>query len=223
MVIREKYVTEDDGFSIKTAEQLIVLRLTDGVATSQLVQQKDGAWVFGEVSPIRQSNGKAFSEIPFTFIGSENNDADVDDSPMYDLAKVNIAHYRNSADYEESIFIAGQPTLFVSGVTDDWRDYYDGVTLNAQGQEVTTQGHPITLGSRTAHLLGEGSTAQLLQANANMALFELMVHKEQQMVALGAKLINTSTTTKTATSTNSENATNTSVLSTIANKRIGRI
>ena len=152
VVIREKYVTEDDGFSLKTAEQLIVLRLTDGVATSQIVQQKDGAWVFGEVSAIRQLNGKAFAEIPFTFIGSENNDADVDDSPMFDLAKVNIAHYRNSADYEESIFIAGQPTLFVSGVTDDWRDYYDGVTVNAQGQEVMTQGHPITLGSRTAHL-----------------------------------------------------------------------
>ena len=217
VVIREKYVTEDDGFSLKTAEQLIVLRLTDGVATSQIVQQKDGAWVFGEVSPIKQSNGKAFSEIPFTFIGSENNDADVDDSPMFDLAKVNIAHYRNSADYEESIFIAGQPTLFVSGVTDDWRDYYDGVTVNAQGQEVTTQGNPITLGSRTAHLLGEGSTAQLLQADANTALFEAMSHKEQQMVALGAKLIDTSTTNKTATEANSENATNTSVLSTIAN------
>ncbi|MCK6158022.1 DUF4055 domain-containing protein [Moraxella osloensis] len=218
VVIREKYVTEDDGFSLKTAEQLIVLRLTDGVATSQLVQQKDGQWVFGEVSAIRQSNGKAFSEIPFTFIGSENNDADVDDSPMYDLAKVNIAHYRNSADYEESIFLAGQPTLFVSGVTDAWRDeYYDGVTIDANGKEVFTEGHPITLGSRTAHLLGVGSTAQLLQADANTALFEAMSHKEQQMVALGAKLIDTSTTNKTATEANSENATNTSVLSTIAN------
>ena len=50
-----------------------------------------------------------------------------------------------------------------------------------------------------------------------MALFEAMTHKEQQMVALGAKLIDTSTTTKTATEANSDNATNTSVLSTIAN------
>ena len=85
------------------------------------------------------------------------------------------------------------------------------------GKEVFTEGHPITLGSRIAHLLGVGSTAQLLQADANTALFEAMTHKEQQMVALGAKLIDTSTTTKTATEANSDNATNTSVLSTIAN------
>ena len=217
VVIRETYVAEDDGFSVKQGEQLIVLRLTDGVATSQIVRKENGVWVFGDVSVIRQASGKPFNEIPFTFIGAENNEADVDDGPMFDLASVNIAHYRNSADYEESIFIAGQPTLFVSGVTDEWRDYYDGVTITADGKEVYTKGHPITLGSRTAHLLGEGSAATLLQANANMALFEAMVHKEQQMVALGAKLIDTNTINKTATQANSENVINTSVLSTIAN------
>lgn len=217
VVIRESYVTEDDGFSIKTAEQLLVLRLTDGVATSQVIQNKDGAWLPLDVNVIRQSNGSAFTEIPFVFIGAENNDADVDDSPLFDLAKVNISHYRNSADYEESIFIAGQPTLFVTGVTDDWRDYYDGISISANGTEVQQQANPITLGSRTAHLLGKNSTAILLQAQANMALYEAMVHKEEQMVALGAKLIDVNTSTKTATEANSDTATNTSILSTIAN------
>lgn len=217
VVIRESYVTKDDGFSVETADQLIVLRLTNGVATSQLWQNIDGRWQAGQVNVIKQSNGKAFTEIPFTFIGAENNDPDVDDSPLYDLAKVNIAHYRNSADYEESIFIAGQPTLFINGVTDDWRDYYDGIETNELGQEVQTDGNPITLGSRTAHLLGEGSTAQLLQAEANTALYEAMSHKEQQMVSLGAKLVELNTIAKTATEANADTATNTSILSTIAN------
>ena len=217
VVIRESYVTKDDGFSIETGEQLIVLRLNDDMATSQIWRNIDGQWLADEISIIRQANGQAFTEIPFVFIGAENNDADVDDSPMYDLAKVNIAHYRNSADYEESIFIAGQPTLFVTGVTDDWRDYYDGISISANGAEVQGTPNPITLGSRTAHLLGENSTAILLQAQANMALYEAMVHKEEQMVALGAKLIDVNTSTKTATEANSDTATNTSILSTIAN------
>ena len=217
IVIRESYVTKDDGFTVEMADQLIVLRLTEGQATSQIVQQQNGQWVFGPVNVIRQANGKPFEEIPFTFIGAENNDPDVDDLPLYDLAKVNIAHYRNSADYEESIFLAGQPTLFINNVTDDWRDYYDGIEVDANGNEAETGSHEITLGSRTAHLLGMNSTATLLQAQANSALFEAMGHKEKQMVALGAKLIDTDSSMKTATEANSDNATNTSILATIAN------
>ena len=39
---------------------------------------------------------------------------------MYDLAVLNIAHYRNSADYEESCFVTGQPTVWASGLTEAW-------------------------------------------------------------------------------------------------------
>ena len=46
--------------------------------------------------------------IPFQFLGSENNDTSIDDSPLYDMAEVNIGHYRNSADYEEAAYRSGE-------------------------------------------------------------------------------------------------------------------
>jgi len=53
----------------------------------------------------RQSDGSLWDEIPFSFIGSINNDETIDKAPLYDIAEINISHYRNSADYEESSFL----------------------------------------------------------------------------------------------------------------------
>ena len=52
--------------------------------------------------------------IPFTFIGATNNDHTIDDAPLLPLAELNIGHFRNSADNEESSFVVGQPTLFIA-------------------------------------------------------------------------------------------------------------
>lgn len=53
--------------------------------------------------------GTRFNYIPFYFAGSENNDPNYDEIPLLDLSLLNVGHYRNSADQEESGFIAGQP------------------------------------------------------------------------------------------------------------------
>ena len=59
--------------------------------------------------------------------------------------------------------------------------------------------------------------AQLLQSQADSALFEAMKHKEEMMVALGAKIIEVGASgNMTATQANNEQAEETSVLSTIA-------
>ncbi len=68
----------------------------------------------------KKGNGTNWDRIPFSPIGSENNDPMPDKPPMEDLAHLNIGHYRNSADYEEACFIAGQPTPWASGLTEDW-------------------------------------------------------------------------------------------------------
>lgn len=203
VVLRESYVSKDDGFEATVSDQLLVLRLENGVATAEIFRDENLSWVSQGVNVLKDSNGKPFTELPFTFIGSDNNDADIDDSPLYDLASVNIAHYRNSADYEESVFIAGQPTLFIAGVTDDWQEHYED--------------NPIVLGVRTAHLLGVGSTVDMLQAQPNTMTYEAMTHKEQQMIALGAKLIEPNSSTKTATEATGDIVDSTSVLSTLAN------
>lgn len=140
--------------------------------------------------------------IPFTFIGSENNDADVDNPPLYDLAAVNIAHYRNSADYEDAINLVGQPTPVLAGLAQDW-------------VENVLHGS-VSLGSRAAIPLPVGATAQLLQASPNTMVKEGMDAKEKQMVALGAKLIEAASVPRTATEAQIDQTSERSALSSCA-------
>ena len=64
-------------------------------------------------------------EIPFTFVGAQNNDPSIDESPLYDIAMINLGHYRNSADYEESVFWCGQAQPWISGLDEQWRDWME--------------------------------------------------------------------------------------------------
>lgn len=204
VVLSESYVESDDGFEQETGEQLLVLRLDDdNLATSQIYKKsKDGEWVAEAINNILDSSGARLDTIPFYPFGAVNNDLDIDDIPMYDIAHLNIAHFRDSADYQESMFIAGQPTLVVSGLTQQWVN------------EVLKDG--ISIGSRSAPLLPVGANAQLLQAATNGALMESMQHKEAQMTALGAKLIEEGGSTKTATEAAQDNAEESNTLTNIA-------
>lgn len=167
-------------------------RWIDGVVHHSLYQ-KDGVW--REV----RTGVLSVTDIPFTFFGSNDNDETMDDAPLYDLAVLNLAHYRNSADYEEGNFIAGQPSLFITGLTKEW------VT------DIVNQGNPIRLGARTANILGSGANAFLLQADANSGLYQALQDKKDQMVALGARLIEPNGGTKTATEAQSDKADETSI------------
>lgn len=130
-------------------------------------------------------NGKPLDEIPFQFVGSEANDIWPDRPPLYDLASLNIAHYRNSADYEEACFITGQPTPVITGVTEQW---VENVLKGA-----------IQLGSRGSISLPVGGDAKLLQASPNQMPLEAMKAKEEQAISLGAKLVQHQKTVRTAT------------------------
>lgn len=204
VVIEDEYTKADDGFEEKTDKEWIVLRLV-GEAYTVEYWRNDG----GTAKPVRgpfqptDALGRKFKEIPFTFVGSENNDPDVDRAPMYDMASLNIAHYRNSADFEEASYIVGQPTPWFSGLTESWVKN----VLNGR----------VELGSRAAIALPENASAGLLQATETTMAFDAMEHKERQMVALGARLVQSEGTQRTLGEAKMEDASETSILSTVAN------
>jgi hypothetical protein len=146
--------------------------------------------------------GNPLTEIPFTFVGAENNDEIPDSPPLYPLAVLNVGHYRNSADYEESVFIIGQPTLVITGLDTEWWEQ----TLQKK----------IALGSRGGIPLPKDADAKLLQVEPNVMAKEAMEHKEKQMVAIGAKLVEQKEVEQTATQANINNTSETSVLADIA-------
>lgn len=204
VVLSEKEVCDDDGFEAEFDEYYRVLRLVNGVYVSEIWYFDDtiNDFVLESTATPLKGDGSTWEYIPFTFIGAENNDPQPDLPPLYDLAVINLAHYRNSADYEESCYIVGQPTPYFAGLTEGWvKDVLNG---------------RIPLGARAAVLLPEGGSAGLLQAAENTMPKEAMEAKERQMVALGARLVEQSTVQRTAMEAGMEEASTSSLLATCA-------
>ncbi len=193
-----------DGFAWHSTKQYRVLQLVNGVYSQCIYQETSGsAGAVGgsydylsdgipsgyqndtteqgqykkvaEFTPLK-SDGSTWGEIPFMFFGSINNDPKMDVSPLYDLAVLNLGHYRNSADYEESIFICGQPTVFLHGEA----SLEEFQSLYPEG---------IRMGARSGYYLGINGGATLLQPSPNQLADAAMKRKEEQAVAIGARII----------------------------------
>ena len=198
VVLKEQYIAEDDGFKKKMEDQYRVLKLENGVYTVTIYQKKAGELSsMGKVTP-KQSNGKPFDYIPFEFVGSQNNDAGIDPPPLLDLANLNVAHFRNSCDFEEMVFMLGQPTPVITGLDKDWVDNV------LKGR--------VVLGSQVALPLPEGCDAFLLQIDESQLAMSAMEHKERQAVALGARLVQSAQVQRTAKEAGMEEASEQSLL-----------
>jgi hypothetical protein len=203
VVLMEPHTAAIDEFASKQIARYRVLRLVGNVYTVEIYEASEtGAKLIAGPYTPRNYSGQTYDEIPFRFIGPRESSAAIEKPPLYDLCSLNIAHYRNSADYEESCFTVGQGTLVISGLTEHW------VKNVLSGK--------IKLGGRGALPLPEGAAANLLQAEPNGQPFEAMKHKEAQMIGLGAKLIEPAQVQRTATEAEYEEAAETSVLSSVA-------
>lgn len=219
VVISEQFPVDGDGFELSYGEQWRVLRLegadtdnpryyielyrrvkmdNDQGAPTNPENAGAGEIVLHDTINPLDNDGKPLSHIPFYFVGSNNNNASPDNPPLHSIAKVNLAHYRNSADYEEACFMVGQPTAWVSGVDKTWVD--------------DVWGGKLYLGSRAIVVLPPEGAAGLLQAQPNSLPFEAMKQKQEQIVALGAKLAEPGQVQRTLGEARLEEATQASVL-----------
>jgi hypothetical protein len=202
VVLNESAQVVDDGFETKYTDQWRVLRLVNGLYQVTLyTRDPEGKLTETNYQP-KDASGKPFDFIPFTFVGALNNDPSVDLPPLYDLASLNIGHWRNSCDWEDSCFMCGQPTPVISGLTTTWAEK---ILKNK-----------LRLGSRGYLPLPENCTATLLQANPNVLPKEAMAIKERQMIALGARLVEQQQVTRTLGEAKLEMSTEISVLGSCA-------
>lgn len=121
-------------------------------------------------------DGSRLTRIPFIFVGSKNLKPTIDKAPLLDIAVINLAHYRNSADFEEMVFVVGQPTLALTGLTEGW---VNNIWKNA----------PLQVGARSSIQLPVNGDAKFLQVNESQISNLAMLRKEEQMTALGARII----------------------------------
>jgi hypothetical protein len=163
-----------DEFDHDIVKNYRVLRLRDGVYTQQMYD--DGGQAMGEEFIPRMAGGQPFDHIPIYIVGANDNLPEIDDAPLYDLAILNIAHYRNTADLEEAGYITGQPTLHLD--------------IGDTNPEVFAEQNPngVQLGSRSG-IITQGGKVELVQPEERNLLVQLKDAKEQEMVKIGARLI----------------------------------
>ena len=181
-VIKETY-QEQGEFSYELKDQWRVLRLIDGVYHVQLYRKgSDGFNLVTDVVPT-DYNGNVYNEIPAVCVGAQDNSLSVDEPPLLELARISIAHFRDSADWQHSCFWAGQPQATMSGLTETWyqmlKDEY-GATIGVGGASVLP--------------LPEGGSFDYAQANPNTMPMESMAHHKELIVQMGGRLIEKTTT-----------------------------
>lgn len=215
VVLEEEYNASEDEFAVDLQNQYRVLRfgqIPDAAAQMAGLPNLAGqagyyqeVWRQGSIVSVsipRDSSGALFNRIPFYFVGSEDNSPNVDDIPLLDISEINIGHFRNSADFEESSFLVGQPQITATGMNQSWiNDVWKG---------------EVYFGSRALMTGPVGASFQILQAQPNSMPMEGMSHKERVIIMLGAQLVTPDSRQKTATEALIDNRSDNSVLSSIA-------
>jgi hypothetical protein len=127
--------------------------------------------VVSDIFPRR--NGAPLSYIPFVILGANSCSTDVQKPPLLDLVDSNLAHYRNSADYEHGLHFTGLPTPYVSGVQ-------------------LAEGQALALGSTSAWVFPDpAAKAGFLEFTGDglKTIREAMKDKEHRMAVLGARML----------------------------------
>lgn len=187
VVIRDK--TEEvgaDGYSIEIVDTIREMHLDGGVYGERLWKEdKNGDWyIFDEYVPT-DGSGSKWEEIPFTFIGSEDNDPSIDNPAMRGMAELNIGLFRNSAAYEDSVWFCGQAQPWMSGITEDMID-------------LMKRNH-MYVGSRNLIGVPAGEQFGFASAPPNPMARQAMLDKIDQMIMLGARLLVPNLVARTAT------------------------
>ncbi|WP_398470707.1 DUF4055 domain-containing protein, partial [Tardiphaga sp.] len=183
VVLQEEHreIDPKNAFAFKCSPQFRVLLLDGGKYRQEIwrnVEKKENRGKKGTVALTKVAdyfplkNGAPLDYIPFVFFGAKGNDTCVEDPLLYDLAMVNLAHYRNDADLEHGLHFTGLPTPVVTGISNTNDTYRIGSCV-AWGFE-NPEANAFYL-----EFKGEG-LGQLRTGKKD---------KEEQMAALGARML----------------------------------
>ncbi|MCF0055523.1 DUF4055 domain-containing protein [Dyadobacter sp. CY356] len=154
----------------KDEYQIRQLTLENGFYEQVIWKKGENGWSSVRVTPLKF--GETMKWIPFWFSAAEESDGSIQNSPIEDLAYVNISHYQNSADLENGAHVSGLPTPYITGLD-------------------ATENPKLALGTGTAWILPENATAGFVQVGSEgfASLEKLMDRKENMLAALGARMI----------------------------------
>lgn len=172
--LQEEYEEATGEFDYEIKEQIRVLSLKDGIYTSSIYRDD----VFISSYNPKDITGATLKRIPFFFVGSVNNDAQVDRPPVSKIAYLNQHQYQNRADAELNAFQSSGATLVVAlGENMSQKQFEDA---NEDG---------VNIGVFGVLSVGAGGDAKFVQAQESNASRLLALDKLEDAKMLGARLV----------------------------------
>lgn len=174
IVLTESFDASSDMYAQDWQAQIRVLHLGEYGYYQQIWRQNDKKeWVqFGEdIIPLMNNAPLPF--IPFYMYGAEDVSFNIHEPVLLDLADLNLAHYRVTADYEHGCHFTGLPMLFLAGV-----QLNEGEKIHLGSQTAVVSSTPESHGEYI-EFTGQGLGA--LEKNLD--------RKENQMAAIGARML----------------------------------
>lgn len=168
--LREEVLTvdEEDEFAYNTKTIYRVLDLTDEGTYQVRIFNEDSEQEGETIVPLM--GGQPLQEIPFYFVGGTK----VRKPIMLDMVDTNIAHYRNSADYEHGLHFTALPTPVITGIN------------TMEGEE------EFRIGSLTAWVLQQPDAKAFFlefEGKGLDSIKEALKDKEFRMAVLGARML----------------------------------
>lgn len=116
------------------------------------------------------------------FLWGLANDWNIDPIPLEPIVTMNLAHYQNSASYEEMVFICGQAQPVINELDEGWRDWL--------------QKNGVRLGSKNPLMLPKGSSFDYKQVTESTLAKQAMDAKEKYMQAMGQRFLRLNKSTR---------------------------
>lgn len=154
------------------AGTLPVTNVQQSIQVFSAVGESDDDWHTVKPQVWLKRRGQGLERIPFVFFGPKDCEPDVHCPPLEDLADINISHYQSSADLEHGRHISGVPT-----------PYFFGAGVNESKD-------PLILGAGAWTCDDASAKAGFIEVTSKFdALCQALTEKQQQMAALGARML----------------------------------
>ena len=171
----------------------------DGEGQCRTDYVKLGETVNPEAPLITNFNGDALDYIPAVVLGASCNGPDISKPPALPLCYANIDHYQIYALHKENLAVHGQVTA--------------GISSDTPMEEIkTANGGSINVGAPNGVLLGKNGRFSSLTAPESSSLSKALEDSKQNMVAIGASLIERSGAARTAREAGIDAAEQTSIM-----------
>jgi hypothetical protein len=172
--LKELAEIDQDDYATTSECRYRVLKMQDGVYT-QSVFNESGQLIEGPFVP-RQASGQTWDRIPFHFAGANTNMPEPGEAPLSGIVDLNISHYQVTADKRQNLHVHSGGLLVIS---------------SDMSSEEFRQQNPngITVGVNSGVFLGSAGKAELLQLDASSASQTEIESIQNQLVAVGARLI----------------------------------